>query len=301
MRPKIGISASEANQRTPRPARRIRFLHIPKTAGTTLAKILCRQYSRTATFSFEGNFQADSAHFRALSKRQLEGLKLILGHSLCITGIPEVDEAKTLTLLRHPVARVKSFCQHVYEGKNGLPSAHFSGGSFDLDRFLESGNPELSNLQAWTLVSGEQLCPRVDFDSLSAGAAGQLAVDHLFSKVAHFGIQEYFDESLLLFAQALHWSSPYYVSRNRRNPRNLLRFEERHLQRIEELNQVDLAVYHTARDRFLEKIQAPGFDRARLRRFQKFNRLGHPLFVLREALAFWPKKIFRPKPPSASA
>jgi len=43
------------------------------------------------------------------------------------------------------------------------------------------------------------------------------AVENLFEKTECFGIQEYFDESLILFADTLGWSMPFYEYQNRKD------------------------------------------------------------------------------------
>ena len=44
--------------------------------------------------------------------------RIVLGHAPITTCIKEADSATIITFLRDPVERVKSFCQHVYEGKS---------------------------------------------------------------------------------------------------------------------------------------------------------------------------------------
>lgn len=130
----------------------LRFLHIPKTAGTTLLSILRRQYFGKKSFAFTGDITSDTKRFEALSEHDKENVMLFTGHAPIVTGIEKADNATTVTFLRDPISRVKSFCQHVAEGKSPYLIDDFSSETFSLDNFLESGNEELSNLQTKMLI-----------------------------------------------------------------------------------------------------------------------------------------------------
>lgn len=228
----------------------LRFLHIPKTAGSTFTALLHHQYFEENTFSFTGNLTLDIKRFEALSEPVRKKIALFTGHAPILTGIKEADNAVTITFLRDPISRVKSFCQHVSEGKSRYLINNFPPASFNLDRFLESGNGELSNLQTKMLINSSPSFA----ENLSTTGAIDLALDNLFNKIAYYGIQEYFDESLAIFSSALNWNISEYASLNIRNTHNLIQFEERHIERIATLNAIDLEVYKHAKKRFIGMI-----------------------------------------------
>ena len=89
----------------------VRFLHLPKTAGTTFLSVLRRQYWRHPKFALTGNLRLDRARFSALPSGVQQRVRLVTGHAPLTTGLRMVDEAETLTFVRDPVGRVKSFCQ----------------------------------------------------------------------------------------------------------------------------------------------------------------------------------------------
>lgn len=250
---------------------RLRFLHIPKVAGSTLAYILLRQYRGLRYFYFMSEAQLDAPRYAKLSAAERREIVLFLGHSSITTGFPEADAATLITLLRNPIARVRSFCQHVSEGKAPYIRQDFPPESFDLDRFLESGNYELSNMQTKMLINTGSCASPVLINSMSAAAARDLALENLFNRVSRFGIQEFFDESLILFAQFLHWRMPFYVSVNLRDPSRLIEFKQRHIDQIAELNSIDNDVYDTARQRFLDLVAGEEYDLAGLKRFRSLN------------------------------
>ncbi|HEV3468796.1 MAG TPA: hypothetical protein VG148_05710 [Pyrinomonadaceae bacterium] len=261
----------------------LRFLHIPKTAGSTFTSILRRQYSGKPLFDFGGELAADRERFEALPERERKAVALFTGHAPLVTGLKEADEATTITFLRDPISRVKSFCQHVYEGKSEYLLNDFPPESFSLDEFLESGNEELSNLQTKYLFNRTHSEFPAGIRKMSAAEARDAALDNLYNKVSHFGLQEYFDESLIVFSSALGWRMPIYTTRNRKDESRLLKFEPRHLERIAELNAIDIEVYRLAKRRFEGLLGGAAFDEAGLKRFRFVNnKLYPPVVRLRE-------------------
>lgn len=253
----------------------LRFLHIPKTAGNTFTSILRRQYAGKVDFAFTGDPASDIKRFAALSEREKKNGVLFSGHAPIVTGLKEADEAITITFLRDPISRVKSFCQHVSEGKSEYLINDFPPESFSLDKFLESGNEELSNLQTKmlvnSLVNSRYSATASLIRKMSASEARDTALDNLYNKVSHFGLQEYFDESLIVFKSALGWGMPVYTTTNRKNESRLIKFEARHLERIAELNAIDLEVYRLAKERFVGLLHSAAFDEAELKRFRFIN------------------------------
>lgn len=172
------------------------------------------------------------------------------------------------------MSRVKSFCQHVSEGKSAYLRDAFPPSSFDLDRFLASGNLELENLQTKMLIN-EQSCDSPSLiATMSPSEAAEAALANLFGRIASYGVQEFFDESLVIFKQKFGWRQPVYVAANRPNPARLITFEEHQIKRIEELNAIDLQVFQSAREAFIERMESAAFDRSELTWLQT-QRLAH--------------------------
>lgn len=236
-------------------ADKLRFLHIPKTAGSSLDDCLFAQYLGAyllrRRFVFSGNPGAERQRFLKLSPAERRRIVLCTGHAPLHTGCPEIDALPTVTLLRHPVERVKSFCQHVSEGKSVRIHQDRSG-AFDLAALLASGHVQLDNFHTRMLLGRENYrLPPGDSRELAAQA---MAV--LDSELACFGLTEDFERSLLLFRRVLGWRRlPVYRSRNVRDSGALLQFEQRHIDRIEELNRIDLALYDMASAEFRQRLQ----------------------------------------------
>jgi hypothetical protein len=253
----------------------MRFLHIPKTAGTSFTEILLRQYDDKGHFVFSGDLEKDIERYKRGLERG-EEISLFLGHAPIETGIEDADSASVITFLRDPVARVKSFCQHVYEGKSPYLLESFPPEDFDLDRFLDSGNPELSNLHTKMLTGSGSFMDGSHLERLSPSEAVDMALENLYTRVDAYGLQEYFDESLIHFKKKFSWHPPYYIRRNRKSAIKRLAFEKRHIEKIEELNRLDMELYGKAKIDFM-KIVKGTVDSDELTAFRRANAYMGPL------------------------
>ena len=249
----------------------LRFLHIPKTAGTTFTAILQRQYFGKKMYVFTRPLDLEIKKYNSLPKDERDQIELFAGHAPIVTGINQADNATTITFLRDPISRVKSFCQHIAEGKTREWAVAFPPETFNIDEFLESGVGELSNFQSKILINEAYHTAPVLLDNLSPSEVKDLALDNLFNKISYYGIQEYFDESLIIFSLALNWKLPLYLSQNRKNRSKLIRFEKRHLDRIAELNAVDIEVYKIAKERFLNSLNSVAFNKRKYQWFRFVN------------------------------
>jgi len=259
---------------------KIRFLHIPKTAGSafdeSLSILYLKDYILRRRFIFTGNFQSDRQRYAELSRVQREKTKLYLGHAPRITGIAEVDSLPTITLLRHPVDRVKSFCQHVNEEKSPTIPKGAVGQDMDIDGFLSSGRVQLSNFQSRTLLGNQGYdLPSGNIDDLVDGA-----LQVLENELCTFGITEHFSRSMLLFSRILGWDeSPLYRPRNVKNASALLVFQDRHIEKIIELNQLDLQVYRRACSLFEVRLEQHYPDIVDdLARYERLIKQPHGIF-----------------------
>lgn len=258
----------------------LRFLHIPKTAGSTFSKVLRWQYRGVGKFVFKGKRLLDIERFSSLSPEEKRGIGLYTGHAPLFTGVEEADSAPTITILRDPLKRVRSFIQHVSEGKSPHLLEDYPPETFVLDEFLESGYSELSNLQSRMLVNYDEVGGELRINSLTEDEMVETAISNLTDRITCFGLQEQFDYSLVLFARTLGWKTPYYESMNRKNVRKLLTFEQRHLDRIAELNSADIKFYEIAKQKFMDRMAADEQTRREYRAFIKAQKVVSPIMKL---------------------
>lgn len=231
------------------------FLHVPKTAGTTLWLILRRQYSPAAVVRADG-----PAALAALPDAQRDGARVLLGH--LPYGVHPFPRPPTcVTVLRDPLERTLSHYGH------WLRSADRPAPLAD---WLDAGDPTIDNLQTRMLAGPEAVtlpfgqCDRAVFER---------AARNLTEGVALAGLTERFDETLLLLQRLLGWGLPCYVPENvGANRVRSADLPPALRQRIHDMTRWDRALYALAAGRFDERIaqEGPRFADS-LRRFRVAN------------------------------
>lgn len=247
------------------------FLHLPRTAGTTVNDILRANFRPGEILSLYRD--SDFKRLSGLGPEALEGIRLIQGHTLLHNYDPPMmysRPVRVFTFLRHPVTRLvseyaflktwpetalyrflndnavtfrdylTSKCRELrYRGKNPMTRL-LSGCDFDLDGF-----------------------PRQALDT---------AKRHLESVFGCFGLQERFDESLLLIGDCLGLQNVYYERRNVLAKGVKEDVGEADVQLALEKNAADMELYAFACELFAARVTAQGTGfAARVRRFRAVN------------------------------
>jgi hypothetical protein len=161
-----------------------------------------------------------------------------------------------VTVLRHPIARAVSeyqfLCQRPAHPLN--PKVR----ELSLAEFLRSGlTRQLSNGQT-RLLSGasDPGDPGVSTWRPMTEADLERAIDHLERYFSVVGIQERFEETVLLMCRVLGWRRWRVRHRNATVPMVEPTAQDR--AQIESLNLLDLRLYEWARVRFDEAVRAAG-------------------------------------------
>jgi hypothetical protein len=245
------------------------FLHIPKTAGTTLSRIIEKQYPGRAVYTTrtEGGHARSLEDFKALDPSQRNEIRCLKGHIPFGMHAYLRQPCVYITLLREPVDRIISHYYFVLKNPRHYLHKQVIEGHMTLDDYVSSGiSTELSNGQTRMLADRDDESP-----SAMLGSAKKNLCDHF----AVVGLTESFDESLLLMKHHLGWRRVYYARENVTPGRPLKSQISRstvHL--IEQANEADLKLYAFAREQFEKKIcaQGPHFPEV-VRRFRSRNRV----------------------------
>jgi hypothetical protein len=256
----------------------IAFVHIPKTAGTTLNAILARAYSpdQTCEIMMRGmSLRVPSAMMlrkRTVSFSKIRrlksalkhrpGVRLIRGHfDLSLDKLLPAD-TRFFTLLRDPVERAVSHYYH-YRRQKSDPIHPLAMRSTLTEWVGSCGLVEMDNGQTRRLAGAMNLpCGRVTPQTLERAKS---ALARNFEVV---GLTERFDESLILLHRAFNWPLYRFAAHNVGDCRTQHAcLSEEELNAIEACNRFDLDLYRFACALFeqaVSEIDMPG-ELARLR------------------------------------
>jgi hypothetical protein len=245
---------SKQSSNIPKPAI---FLHIPKTAGTTLHDIIERQYAHDTIYTFGSDAHAAVKEFKNLSFAEREKIQLLRGHMAF--GLHEFLPATNqyFTVLRDPVQRVISYYNFILRTPDHYLYEVVQTGNLSLFELLKSELPLMMNDAQVRLLSG--VWGDVGFGEVSR-AMLQTAVRNLEQYFLVVGLTKEFDKTLFLLRKSLNWRSDTYyerknVTRQGTNQRDL---SVETIDLIKQKNQMDIALYQFARSLFIRQIKDQG-------------------------------------------
>jgi len=251
------------------------FVHIPKTAGTTLHKVISHQYPREKIFIHHDTQGPPSAELTA--RIEAQGTSVIMGHFS--VGLHRfIPSLRYVTCLRDPVPRLLSHYRHALHDPTHY--LHREAKSLTFAAYVSSGlSGELSDGMTRMLAG-------VD-DFHHAEVTGQtlaLAISNLETLFDAVIPSERFDEGVLLLARDLGWKTPYYLRRKvGRHPGPLSAPDPETIRAIENHNRHDRQLYDLFSAHFAQRVDADPDLPRQLSRFRKTNAaLGKAVFLARE-------------------
>jgi hypothetical protein len=250
------------------------FIHIPKTAGSTLARVFKSNYvwwPRRKVFVADSTLK--EGPLEKYSDAQLRSVRLVHGHVAFGIHAYFPQPCVYVTYLRDPIKRLVSFYNYIHEEPRHYLYEQVATAGMTMEEFLTSDMTiELDNLQVRMLTGTEKSVP---FGALTEVHYKQ-ALDNINAHFAFVGITEHFDESLLMMRDAISWNFfPLYVramtgSRTGRKPCDL---SPDALRLMEERNRFDVRLYTEIKARVEQRIAAGGLRfQERVQRYRKWNR-----------------------------
>ena len=220
------------------------FIHIPKTAGTTMAQIIESQYPKGTVLSFRDAQVGDDERVRMVKAMGPE-IRIVAGHLHYGYAKLFPRDCRPFTMLRDPTERMISL--YYYIGREPRHPTHeaFKRGEVTIDKLAKrQGRAQACFIAG---MPPKEACPD---DELVARAK-----ENLEKVVVSIGLTERFDESLLLYNRALGWDVQGYVRANvTKNRPTQDRLAPAEISIIRENSAVDQQVYDFAKALFEKKI-----------------------------------------------
>lgn len=219
------------------------FLHLPKTAGTTLNRLIEWEYPLREMYSIDPVlFEWSAGHLRKLSKRRLGCMRMFKGHMLF--GLHQVlpQPSTYITVLRNPVDRVLSAFYYMRNYRLHPQYWKLRREKWTVERFVERSTRD--NVQCKIIAAA-------DYHSPCTQDILERAIDHLDRYFSVVGLSERFEESLALMKLRFGWQlnsySSFNVTRARPQKADL---PQTTLELITERNRFDVALYEHALKQF---------------------------------------------------
>ncbi len=231
------------------------FMHVPKTAGTTLTTFLDQQFDREQICPHEVIHQA-----HLYTREQFQGYKLIRGHLNYdhIEGL--LSPGRLITVLREPIARTISqyrFFRREGEGLRkqypGATATVDAAMSQSLEQFLRNPTPEVRHH-----IDNMQTRQSAGYGFAFNPAAGDEAIlSRAMENLRRFdlvGLTEALPQTLELLCWLYAWYAPPQVEQlNQAPPQEDFKVTGAEYELLHELNRLDLRLYAAWRERFWEQ------------------------------------------------
>jgi hypothetical protein len=246
------------------------FLHIPKAGGSTLHKIIERQYKSDTIFNIDGTRVQESIdEFKKLPEVQRGKIRVLKGHMWFGLHKYLPHPSTYITLLREPVDRMISHYYYILQEPRHYLYETVTSHRMNLKDYVCSGiSAELDNGQTRLLSGIEDINVAKCSPALLESAKKNL--DEHFAVI---GLTERFDETLILLKRAFGWKTLFYdkekVTRNRPRRKDVSKDT---LNAIEKHNELDINLYQYVKELFEAQIsQQVSFFEKELKLFKLLN------------------------------
>lgn len=249
------------------------FLHLPKTAGSTLNSIINRQYDSKTIYNLYGDLSqqiTSTANFKKLSEEDQQKIKLIKGH--IFYGFHDLISRPStyVTLLREPIDRVISLYYYIRRHPAHYHHDLVISKNMSLNDYISSGvSKELNNGQTRQIAGVD--ANQVEFGKCSI-AMLETAKQNISKHFLFVGTTSRFDESLIFLKNHFGWKLPLYQKQNVTKNRPIKsEVSKDTLDLIENFNKLDIELYNNTEAHLEQQIKQQDSFAKELRSFKFVN------------------------------
>lgn len=248
---------------------KIIFLHIPKTAGSTLRSVFEEQYNPESRYLIsagntlppEYQYQVAKKSLININNKALDEIKFVYGHLPFDPSYFSNKHVRYSAFMREPISRVISSYNYI------LTTPHHPLYPFvknlSIVEYAGNKNLQLDNLQL-RIISGKTYGDINETDL-------EKAKNNIAKNFSFIGITEHFELSLLLMKKKLNWTDyPSYKNINITSSKKSVSDEE--VKKLKDIYKYDIQLYSFALENFLRNIHENKeyFD-SELENFRRIN------------------------------
>src|SRR5690554_6720682 len=247
------------------------FFHIFKTAGTTLNRIIAKNYRINNLI--QANAPVIDANPSILFKLG-SCIRVLMGHFELNDLIYQVLDRRQLihiTLLREPLERIVSYFDHIQSRERHILHEHVK--DMSLADFIASDLVnEVSNGQSHRLL-GLLKQKQILKDYRSENQLLSDAKDMLIKKFSIVGTTDQFDQFLLQCHSLLNWPDIYYQRLNQSAKKTVRKeLPVGLVNKVYALNQVDLKLYNFIKSLNQKRCETLKIDKLAVNNFTNSNK-----------------------------
>jgi|SRR5919108_4506225 hypothetical protein len=252
------------------------FLHVPRTAGTTLSRFLRSKFPPDqvfhASYAAGETLSEQLPALRALSPQVRERLRLIIaGHAEYGQHEALGSKTKYLTVIRDPIDRVISSYRFLHDHPDDPLYPEVVGRKMSVSAFVSSDSAKgINDWQVRCLAGVPWSASEWTADVL--GQAKRNIERHFLA----VGLTERFPETIVLLGRIFGWRDLHYATLNISSSRTQCSAKDREL--ILERNQLDQKLYEFASARFDQQLASFSNIDVDLRRLRRENQVYVPIY-----------------------
>jgi hypothetical protein len=227
---------------------KIIFLHIPKTAGTSLRQLIQNVYPGKQCLPLYYPWPYQPAVIEEIKAKSLDA-KILYGHTLFGLHEPLDIQAQYVTFLRNPIDRVISFYNHNACHSNAEYYATIQRGVSLLKLLKGEKAPQTNNLMTRVIA------PYKPNDLLDDDRVLEQAIENIEKHFCFVGLVEKMTDSVELLGKKLGWTSSYDIPFLNAVPKkHIAQVDPQTKAALEKYNRLDILLYQYVSQKFLNGV-----------------------------------------------